>query len=71
VRPLVEPCETFLRIFRIILRLQITFKIQEIKKSRKDVASFAKLDAAQMKKIKGGTWIEIPGSGGTTTTVWV
>jgi len=42
-----------------------------MKKLRKDVASFKKLDALQMIKIKGGTWIEVPGPGGTTTTVWV
>lgn len=42
-----------------------------MKKSKKLQANFQTLDDAQMKNIKGGTWIEVKNPDGTTTTVWI
>ena len=42
-----------------------------MKKAKKDIASFQTLDAAQMKKIDGGQWVEITTSDGKKTTIWI
>lgn len=42
-----------------------------MKTTKKRLVNFQTLDAAQMKTIKGGTWIEVTNPDGTKTTVWV
>jgi len=42
-----------------------------MKTVKKDASSFKKLGATDMKKIDGGTWINIPLSDGTVKPVWV
>lgn len=38
---------------------------------KKDAASFKKLDAVQMEKIKGGGWIQVTNPDGTVSRIWV
>ena len=40
-----------------------------MKKTKKAAAGFQQLDAAQMSKINGGTWIEIKNPDGSVTPV--
>jgi hypothetical protein len=42
-----------------------------MKTVKKDAASFKKMDAAQMEKIKGGYWVEITNPDGSKTKIWV
>jgi hypothetical protein len=42
-----------------------------MKKVKKDVASFSKLSATQMKKIEGGFWVDVKNSDGTIIKVWL
>lgn len=42
-----------------------------MKKVKKDVASFSKLSAPQMNKVKGGYWTEVTNADGTVTRIWV
>ena len=46
-------------------------KNTNMKKVKKDVASFSKLNAPQMSKINGGGWVEVTNSDGTVTRIWV
>ena len=42
-----------------------------MKTVKKVAANFKKMDAAQMKKIKGGYWLEHTDSTGKVTRIWV
>jgi len=53
------------------LHLHLSSNTIDMKKTKKDAASFQQLDAVQMSKIGGGQWIEIKNPDGTTTTVEV
>ena len=50
---------------------QLIFKNNYMKKAKNDATSFKQLDAAQMRKVDGGTWVNISNPDGTVTPVWV
>jgi len=42
-----------------------------MKRVKTDASNFKKLSSLDMKKIDGGTWINVPQSDGTVKHVWV
>jgi hypothetical protein len=42
-----------------------------MKKMKKDIASFKKLNAMQMNQINGGYWVAVTKPDGTVEQVWV
>jgi len=42
-----------------------------MKRLKKNASNFKKLNAAQMKNLKGGQWVEITNPDGSVTNVWV
>lgn len=46
-------------------------KYFNMKKVKKDAASFQKMNAAQMKKIEGGYYVNVTNPDGTITQIWV
>jgi len=71
VSALVEPCENNPQKKHIILQRQTLINKYIMKTVKKVAANFKKMDAAQMKKIKGGYWLEHTDSTGKVTRIWV